>query len=268
MRIATVKPEATLPTAGYLDNRSQRWNCRMRGDKTTLQNLSRCSKKHQRKEQFLKDLSQKQTISRFSEESQQKLADMNHTEIFELHENSAKQQCPDCNAFFEIGFIYCSCGRNLKYSRSPTTAQKTNYDFPSIPGFVVKKNSSRGPKHGASEKQIMLCKAKQMLQKARQGKHGKLPTILSRWYADTDYRSSFRSTTLAKKKSCFSIASLLKDMTIRLRKLNGCRTPNIGSFVWMLMGTRNLFDSDQKLPLHQNNASKCKMLTWRTGGNL
>ena len=102
----------------------------------------------------------------------------------------------------------------------------------------------------------MFCKAKQMLKKARQGKHGKHPTILSRWHADTDYQSSLRSTTLAKKKSCFSIASLLKDMTIRLRKLNVCRTPNIGSFVWMLMGPTSLFDSDQKLPLHQNNASK------------
>ena len=36
----------------------------------------------------------------------------------------------------------------------------------------------------------------------------------------------------------------------------------------MLMGPRNLFDSDQNLSLHQNNASKCKMLTWRKRGNL
>ena len=55
--------------------------------------------KHRHKEQFPKDMSQKQEINRFSEESQQLLVDMNHTEVFELSENSAKLQCPDCNAF-------------------------------------------------------------------------------------------------------------------------------------------------------------------------
>ena len=70
--------------------------------------------KHQRKEQFLEVMSQKQEINKFSEESQQLLADMNQTEIFEHCENSAKHQCPDCNAFFEFGIIYCSCGWNLK----------------------------------------------------------------------------------------------------------------------------------------------------------
>ena len=56
--------------------------------------------KHQHKEQFLEDMSQKQEINRFSEESQKLLVDRNHTEIFELCENSAKLQCPDCGAFF------------------------------------------------------------------------------------------------------------------------------------------------------------------------
>ena len=39
---------------------------------------------------FLEDMSQKQEIKRFSEESQKLLVDMNSTEIFELCENSAK----------------------------------------------------------------------------------------------------------------------------------------------------------------------------------
>ena len=56
--------------------------------------------KHRHKEQFLQDMSQKQEINRLSEESQKLLEDMNQTEIFELCENSAKLQCPDCNAFF------------------------------------------------------------------------------------------------------------------------------------------------------------------------
>ena len=121
--------------------------------------------KHQHKEQF--HMSQKQEINKFSEKSQQLLADMNRTEIFELCGNSAKLQCCDCNAFSKIGIIYCSCGRTLKYKRSPTTTQKANNDFSSIPGFVTKKNSSRGPKHGASERQTMFFRAKEILKKAK-----------------------------------------------------------------------------------------------------
>ena len=65
-----------------------------------------------------------------------------------------------------------------------------------------------------------------------------------------DTEGHWRSTILAKKISCFTIASLLKDMTFQLHELNGYRTPNIGFFVWMLMGPRNLFDSDKNLPMH------------------
>ena len=42
------------------------------------------------------------------------------------------------------------------------------------------KTSSRGSKHGASERHIMFFKAKEMLKKARQSKHGGHPTILAR----------------------------------------------------------------------------------------
>ena len=137
--------------------------------------------KHLQKEQFLKDMCQKQEINKFSEESQQLLIDMNHTEIFELCENSAKLQCLDCNSLTEIGIFHCSCGGNLKCKRSPITTQKANNDYTSIPGFVIKKISSRGPEHGQSERQIMFFKAKEMIKKARQEKHGSHPTILSRW---------------------------------------------------------------------------------------
>ena len=144
---------------------------RVYGDRTTSQNLSRCSKKHRHKKQFFQDMSQKHEINRFSEESQQLLVDMNSTEIFKLFENSAKKKCLDCNSCTEIGIIHCSCGRNLKYKRSPTINQKANCDITSIPGFVIKKNFTRGPKHCQSERQIMFFKAKGMLKNARQGKH-------------------------------------------------------------------------------------------------
>ena len=83
---------------------------------------------HQHKESFLQDLSQTQKINKFSKESQDLIADVNKTEIFELCENSSKQQCPECNTNWEIGIIFCSCGRNMKSSRSPTEFEQNNCD--------------------------------------------------------------------------------------------------------------------------------------------
>ena len=54
--------------------------------------------KHQHKDHFLEDMSEKQEINKFSEESQQLLEDMNQTEIFELCKNSAKLHCREVQA--------------------------------------------------------------------------------------------------------------------------------------------------------------------------
>ena len=86
--------------------------------------------------------------------------------------------------------VYCSCWRNMKSSQRPTECEQNNYDVTSIPGYVIKKNSSRAAKHGPSGRQRVHYQAKQMLKKARQQKHGRHPTILSRWYASESYRNS------------------------------------------------------------------------------
>ena len=78
----------------------------------------------------------------------------------------------------------------MKSTRSPTEFDQNNRDVTSILGYVIKKNRKRGVQHGASERQKMYFQAKQMLKKARQGKHGGHPTILSRWYDDQKYRKS------------------------------------------------------------------------------
>ena len=111
---------------------------------------------------------------------------MDQTGIFGLCENSTKLQCSGCNSFTEIWKIYCSCGRNLKYKRSPATKQKDDYDFSSIPGYnIIKKNSSREPKHGRSERHIVLLKAKDMPKSSKEKQKRKPSdtslTLASRW---------------------------------------------------------------------------------------
>ena len=116
----------------------------------------------------------------------------------------------------------------MKYKRSPKTTQKANDDYTSIPGFVIKKNSTRGPKHGQSERQIMFFKAKEMLRKARQEKHGRHPTILSRWQEQEGYRRSLAEHIIGEREI------MLRDRIALERhdySATRYRTPNIGSFV-------------------------------------
>ena len=104
---------------------------------------------HKNKDSLIQDFRQTEK-NKFSTESQNLIADMNNTEIFELCENSSKQQCPDCNSFWEMGIIGCSCGRKMKSTRSPTEFDQKNRDVTFIPGYVINKNRSHGAKHGAT----------------------------------------------------------------------------------------------------------------------
>ena len=89
---------------------------------------------HKHKESFIQDLSQTQKSNKFSKESQDLIADFNNTELFELCDKSSKQQCPDCILYWETGIIYCSCGRNMKSTQSPTEFDQNNRDVTSIHG--------------------------------------------------------------------------------------------------------------------------------------
>ena len=55
-------------------------------------------------------------------------------------------------------------------SQRPKEFEKNNHDVSSIPGYVIRKNSSRGAKHGPSERQRMYCKSEEMLQKGQSRK--------------------------------------------------------------------------------------------------
>ena len=146
-------------------------------------------------------MSQKQEINRFSEESQKLLVDMNHTEIFELCQNSAKLQRPDCNAFSDIGIIFLQLREKLEVQRSPTTTPEGLLRLYFNPWLVIKKNSSRGPKHGASEKTDHFFQGEgDALKRARQPKHGSHPTILARWYAQERYRDSLAKHIIGEKE--------------------------------------------------------------------
>ena len=74
---------------------------------------------HKHKESFIQDLSQTQKINKFRKESQDLIPDMTNTKIFELCENSSKQQCPDCNAIAAVDEI--GIPRRVQQSSTRTT---------------------------------------------------------------------------------------------------------------------------------------------------
>ena len=61
---------------------------------------------------------------------------------------------------------------------------KDRFDMLSIPGYVIKKNQSRGAWQGQSSRPTMYHKARDMLRKAQNGKNGHGQTVLERWYKD------------------------------------------------------------------------------------
>ena len=64
------------------------------------------------------------------------------------------------------------------------------FDSLSIPGYGIKKNQSRGSRHGQSMRQVMYHKARDMSRKAKFTKNGLCETILERWHTDADYQNA------------------------------------------------------------------------------
>ena len=199
MRRASVKPEATQLTTKYQVHQSQRWNSGMHGDKITSPNWLKMFEKHQHKEQFFKDMSQKQEIIK----DQRGI-----TTITRWHEPN--RDLRTLREFCKTSMSWLQClFRNRDHllqlrEKFEVLAESYNIaedqlQFYFNPGFVIK-NSSRGPKHGARERQVLFYRAKEMPKKTRQAEHGNHPTIFSSWYALEGYRKSLAEHNIGEKE--------------------------------------------------------------------
>ena len=77
---------------------------------------------------------------------------------------------------------------------------KKNFYALSIPGYVIKKNLTHGAKHGASERQRMYYKAKDMLHEVRQPKHGGYKNHLGKMAQGRTYRKSLSEIGWTEKQ--------------------------------------------------------------------
>ena len=153
-----------------------------------LNDLSNNLKNHPNRNVLLKDFEKAEEINHFRQETKNLITDMGNTEIFELYETSSTRQCPDCALYWEIGIVYCTCGKCMQPTDKSRQFNKDRFDILSIPEYVIKKIQSRGPRHGPSLRQTMHHKARDMLRKAKTNKNGQCKTILERWYKDERHR--------------------------------------------------------------------------------
>ena len=135
--------------------------------------------------------------------------------------------------------------------------RQTNCDLTSILGLFIKMNSSR-----TSERQVMFFKAKQMLKKARQRKHGSHPTILSRWYEQEGYRKSLAKHNVGEKE-----VMLFDSITLEKHDYTASRDERLqNAKYWIFLGMMMGFKS----PLRQRPefavASECHKNTRRSLG--
>ena len=71
---------------------------------------------HLNRNMLLKDFEKSEEINHFSQESKDLITEMGNNEIFEFYKTSWKRQCPDCAAHWEIGIVYCTCGKCMQPS--------------------------------------------------------------------------------------------------------------------------------------------------------
>ena len=90
--------------------------------------------------------------------------------------------------------MYCTCGKCLRPTERNRQVNKKRFDVLSIPGYVIKKNTSHGARHGPSVRQTMYFKAHDMLRKARSNKNGNCKTGLERLKRDEQHRKALSDT--------------------------------------------------------------------------
>ena len=156
-------------------------------------------KNHPNRKRLLKHFEKSEEINHFSQESKDLITEMCNTEIFEFCETSSKRQCPDCALHWEIGIVHCTCGKCMQPTEKSRQFNKDRFDTLSIPGYVLKKNQSRGPRHGPSLRQTVYHEARDMLRKAKNVKKGQCQTFLERWYRDEKYRADLVGTWMDRR---------------------------------------------------------------------
>ena len=96
---------------------------------------------HPNRNMFFMDFKKSEEINHFSRESKDLITEMGNNEIFEFCETSSRRQCSDCALYWEIGVVYCTCGKCLQPTAMNRQYNKDRFDSLSIPGYVIRRTN-------------------------------------------------------------------------------------------------------------------------------
>ena len=89
---------------------------------------------HPNRHALQRDLRQNQSFTPFNPESKQMIHEVGNIEMCELLETEPKTQCNVCLSYWDIGIVYCTCGRFLRKTRgeirNSSRKRWTSFPFP------------------------------------------------------------------------------------------------------------------------------------------
>ena len=116
---------------------------------TSVRQLIQKIENHPNRHALQQYLRQNQSFNPFSPESKQMIRDVGNIELCELLETEPKTQCKGCLSYWNIGFVYYTCGHFLRKGRGENQKFiKYTMDLLSIPEYVIKKGRLHGHRHG------------------------------------------------------------------------------------------------------------------------
>ena len=104
---------------------------------------------HPHRHALQRDLQQSQSFNPFSQESKQMIHEVGNIELCELLDTEPKAQCKVCLSYWDVGIVYCTCGRFLRngIEENKKFVQYT-MDLLSIPNYYIQKGRPHGHRYG------------------------------------------------------------------------------------------------------------------------
>ena len=124
---------------------------------TSVRELIQKIENHPDRHALQQDLRQNQAHNPFSPESKKMIQDVGNIELCELLETDPTTQCTACLSYWNVGIVYCTCGRFLqKETEANRNFVKYTMDLLSLPEYVIKKGRPHGHRCGKNQETKIL----------------------------------------------------------------------------------------------------------------
>ena len=117
-----------------------------------VRNLIQKIENHPQRHALQSDLQQHRQSNPFSKESQDVIKAAGKTELCELLDVEPKAQCKVCLSHWDVGIVYCTCGRFLRDDTKENKKQiQLVLNLFSIPNYYIRKGRPHGHRYGKKE---------------------------------------------------------------------------------------------------------------------